>query len=973
MKRLLLILTLALSCNLLSAQSKIVKDFTPVCDSLATLIQERCGVEGKLKVKSIMRRGTSLDFYFTESLGDFPWNKSDIKWFRTTLKSLFLDKYRQNRLGEIYSRKVNLDRLAMPALTYDGQPAETRYKIKEPSRNNLLVKKIGSHKFDKGLSGRHIALWQSHGRYFDQGQETWSWQRPCLFGTCEDMFTQSFVLPYLVPMLENAGAYVLLPRERDVQKHEVIADNDPTAGGRGQATYTETGKWEDAGVGFADLKPVYLDLENPFTTGTVRKSPCVSTSSAPTASVTWRPTIPERGEYAVYVSYKTLPNSTSAAHYTVHHLGGKTEFVVDQRIGGGTWIYLGTFEFAAGDSGYVSLDNHTPKGCRLEVGATVTADAVKFGGGMGNIARSKYIDPKDTTAIASEPVISGMPRSAEAARYWLQWAGVDSTIYYQNEGKNDYRDDFMSRGDWSEWIDRTLGIPVDLTLGFHTDAGVTPNDSLIGTLAIYTYRSERKTEYPSGEDRMTSRMYADIVQNQIVNDIRASYDTLWAKRSLWDRSYRESRTPSSPAILIELLSHQNLADMKYGLDPSFKFDVSRAIYKGMLKYLSNRYHKDYVVQPLPVSSIGAEFGKDGKAVISWKPENDPLEPTAKPAGYILYTRIGNGGFDQGIVIKNSHQTDEICSHEVNLVPGEVMSFKVAAFNDGGIGFPSETVSIGIPAEKTSKDIILIVNNFDRTSGATLNGVDSGVPHIRDISFVGEMHNFNREDEWTSNDCPGFGASYSDMAGEIIAGNTFDYPSVHGKAVLAAGHPFYSCSNERFCSDSTFSSQARTLDLICGKQIDIFPEQMMKTVGDFAAKGGNILISGSYIGTVIKDEETKTFALETLGYKHITGKASRKGRIMPASNKAIRGLSGMEVVMEMNPDIYCIEYPDGLAPASANGQTFIRYADSNISAGVAHQGKGFRTVSLGFPIEVLKEEDMIAGLIENILKYFNDQQ
>ena len=314
MKRLLLILTLALSCNLLSAQSKIVKDFTPVCDSLATLIQERCGVEGKLKVKSIMRRGTSLDFYFTESLGDFPWNKSDIKWFRTTLKSLFLDKYRQNRLGEIYSRKVNLDRLAMPALTYDGQPAETRYKIKEPSRNNLLVKKIGSHKFDKGLSGRHIALWQSHGRYFDQGQETWSWQRPCLFGTCEDMFTQSFVLPYLVPMLENAGAYVLLPRERDVQKHEVIADNDPTAGGRGQATYTETGKWEDAGVGFADLKPVYLDLENPFTTGTVRKSPCVSTSSAPTASVTWRPTIPERGEYAVYVSYKTLPHSPSAAH-----------------------------------------------------------------------------------------------------------------------------------------------------------------------------------------------------------------------------------------------------------------------------------------------------------------------------------------------------------------------------------------------------------------------------------------------------------------------------------------------------------------------------------------------------------------------------------------------------------------------------------------------------------------------------------
>ena len=82
---------------------------------------------------------------------------------------------------------------------------------------------------------------------------------------------------------------------------------------------------------------------------------------------------------------------------------------------------------------------------------------------------------------------------------------------------------------------------------------------------------------------------------------------------------------------------------------------------------------------------------------------------------------------------------------------------------------------------------------------------------------------------------------------------------------------------------------------------------------------------------------------------------------------------MEVVMEMNPDVYCIEYPDGLAPASSNGQTILRYADSNISAGVAYQGQGFRTVSLGFPIEVLKEEDMIARLMENILKYFNDRQ
>jgi hypothetical protein len=35
------------------------------------------------------------------------------------------------------------------------------------------------------------------------------------------------------------------------------------------------------------------------------------------------PDIPETGEYAVYVSYKSLPLSARDARYTVHHKGEK--------------------------------------------------------------------------------------------------------------------------------------------------------------------------------------------------------------------------------------------------------------------------------------------------------------------------------------------------------------------------------------------------------------------------------------------------------------------------------------------------------------------------------------------------------------------------------------------------------------------------------------------------------------------------
>ena len=82
------------------------------------------------------------------------------------------------------------------------------------------------YKISRGLYNRHLTVWASHGRYYDGTKDSWEWQRPTLFGTNEDLFTQTIVIPYLIPMLERAGAVVFTPRERDWQRHEVIIDND---------------------------------------------------------------------------------------------------------------------------------------------------------------------------------------------------------------------------------------------------------------------------------------------------------------------------------------------------------------------------------------------------------------------------------------------------------------------------------------------------------------------------------------------------------------------------------------------------------------------------------------------------------------------------------------------------------------------------------------------------------------------------
>ena len=404
------IIVILLSAHVqLNGQSRIVEDFTAACDSLAVLYSDHCGVKGSLKLKSVMKRKKHLDFYFTETLSDFPFYHGDVKWLRSRLKSLFPEEYSGYSLGERYTRKVNVNRLELPRLTEDGNHARNDFKVHSPVKTRAIVTDLNVTYPTKGLKGRHIALWQSHGRYFDQTSQQWQWQRPCLFQTCEDMFTQGFVLPYLVPMLENAGAYLLMPRERDTQRNEVIVDNDPTCGARGTGEYEEKGKWTEIGWGFADTTDIYIDLENPFKAGTARQSSCVSSKSKNISSIKWTPDIPERGEYAVYVSYKSLENSTSAAHYTVSHMGGRSEFVVNQKMGGGTWIYLGTFEFAQGTEGSVLLSNSTPEGYTHESGAVITADAVRFGGGMGNIARSPHIEPDDSVSAAVAPITSGLP------------------------------------------------------------------------------------------------------------------------------------------------------------------------------------------------------------------------------------------------------------------------------------------------------------------------------------------------------------------------------------------------------------------------------------------------------------------------------------------------------------------------------------------------------------------------------------
>ena len=826
---------------------------------------------------------------------------------------------------------------------------KSRLYGKIEAKGNPWVKNVSRpYKVSEGLQGRHIALWQSHGKYYKQEKKEWVWQRPRLFGTTEDLYTQSVVVPYLIPMLEQAGAYVFTPRERDWQRHEVIVDNDKAnQNGHYLDKNYKKYKWENYAPGFAHVQATYTDKHNPFYDGTVRY---IRTQKKPEkAFAEWIPNIPEKGRYAVYVSYRSKKESVSDAKYTVFHNGGATEFLVNQQMGSGTWVYLGTFEFDKGmnDYGMVVLSNES-----AEKGV-VCADAVRFGGGMGNIER--------------EGKTSGLPRYLEGARYWAQWAGMPYAVYSKSEGQNDYNDDINTRSLMTNYLsggsvynptERGLKVPFELSLGLHSDAGFDKDNQLVGSLGIYT------TDFNDGKlncgiSRYASRDLVDMVLTGLQQDIQSNFGIHWARRSMWNRNYSETRLPAVPSMILEILSHQNFSDLRYAYDPKFKFTVGRSIYKSMLKYLAEMHDEKYVVQPLPVRSFGITEGQEKNTfTLSWKPEIDLSEPTAKADGYVVYTRIGHGGFDNGTYVDKP-------SYTMEAEPGMVYSFKVTAVNKGGESFPSEILSAY--RAKKSKGNILIVNAFHKLCGpavvqsALYQGFDlashPGIPYVNTPAHCGYQQNFDRRNEGLET-ADGLGYSGSELEGMLIAGNTFDYPFVHGKAIQAADrYSFVSCSDQFLEENSHPLAAYQLVDIICGEDNAPFSQSLRTQIEAYTQQGGTLLISGSHLS---QKAGSDTWCENILKFKN-------GGNVAPQSVQAV---TGAQITISLptlaNEATYAVPAPGCLLPCE-NGYTSFIYTTGNYGAGTVYNGK-YRTFALGFPFESIQDVSQRTHVMKAALNF-----
>lgn len=826
-------------------------------------------------------------------------------------------------------------------IAYDGKPWVTNTSL--------------PHAVSSGLQGKHIALWASHGRFYDTVKGEWRWQRPNMFCTNEDLFTQTIVVPYLIPMLERAGANVFTPRERDWQTAEVVVDNDDAT-----AFYKETnrnGRWTTApALGFAMPRGNIYDGYNPFTQGTLRQVSATKGNEA--SSAAYQPSFPKTGRYAVYVSYATFENSVDDAVYTVFHQGQQTTFRVNQQMGGGTWVYLGTFEFDQGCSPY----NRVEVSAQSASKGIVTTDAVRFGGGMGNIERGGSV--------------SGMPRCLEGARYAAQWAGVPYSIYSLYQGEDDYKDDINSRSLMTNWLaggspyapkKEGKKVPIDLCLAIHSDAGFDKDmQSIYGSLAICT-TDFNDGNLDAGLTRQHSKDFCERLLEQTKKDIKAQYGS-WTWRDLYDRNYSETRLPAMPSAIFETLSHQSFPDMRLGHDPWFKFTLARSIYKTILRYEAEAHGEKVVVSPLAPESFRVTLDRQGNAILSWLPQKDREESSATATSYNVYMAMGGFDYDNGRNTGHTYFTQKL---ESDLL----YRFRITAVNAGGESFPTEELCVvwhGADAKT-----VMIVNGFQRLSGPSqintptekgfdLND-DPGVSYGMTAGWSGTQQVFStstagREGYGT------FGYCGNEMAGQFVAGNSFNYVAEHTLAIMSAGrYNVVSASKGALEWGGVNLHDYDAIDLILGNErsgiathyYKTFTPQMRKQLLAYQKSGrGALLVSGSYIGSDMRDEEEKAFLQQLLHFTH-------QGTVR-TDNSTVTGVQQVFAVTNtLNPDHYATVQSDVLQPC---GSAFVamQYRGGQTAA-VAYRGET-NTFAMGFPFECITNSAQRAMVMKGIMNF-----
>lgn len=792
-----------------------------------------------------------------------------------------------------------------------GKP-ETR----DIQKKNAIVPTIAPGNVSGALANKTIYINQSHGWFDDIDFGRWRIQRGNCYNIIEDFSSPEFMNIWVLPLLRNAGAKVQMVREMDLQTNMVIVDNADGVSNPSNGKYLETGAWETSTInGFKQkTTATWVGVSiNPFNQGSGQNRLALITTGAATATATWIAAIPADGYYNVYASWAAYSARAKDAQYLIYHSGGVTEVKMNQTIDGYTWNLLGNFYFeknAPEDQRKVVLTNKSSD----TTATNVSADAVRWGGGMGDVERHTH-------------GISGRPRWEEEAVNYLQFNGFgySGTLY---TGDDDESGGWSDRAQYAGWehSGKDGGVEDALYFAFHTNAYTGCGSTARG---LATYRHTTATA--------ASQQFQTIMHDTMYDHITSLWIPGWTARSKNATNFGENNQASLgtnlPGFLIEGLFHDNEADCAAYGDPRFRYLYARAIVHGIIKYFETRDSIDLKSPPEPPQNFRIISQNNGTSILSW---DVPLNSSnnshyGDPAvSYLVYKSTNGFGFDNGTPVSGTSYT------ATGLVNGQAVFFRVAAVNTGGISLPTETLATSAGGSR-----VLIVNGFDRNQ-------NSLIPKIT-ITNAGTT---DRHDP------------------RIF--QAFNYIIEHAKAIVYMSLQISSTSNEAVINGQVNLTDYAAVYWICGEE-STADETLNTTeqtkIQDYLNGGGKLFISGSEIGYDLGRSGSSTAA--DIAFYNNYLKASYVGD--DAGTYAATGSAGifqnLGALSFINTSArYDAEAPDQLGVSGGSTVNMTYSGGSAGNAGIQYSGT-YKLVMLGFPFETIVSAQTRQDIMTAVANFF----
>lgn len=774
------------------------------------------------------------------------------------------------------------------------------------------------------LSGVVVYTSAGHGFGANEALTAWIPERPLLYAVNEDMGNID-QLNRFAEAAWKAGATVVPFRPLGYQTNEVVLDNmDTNATSRGQVTF--------GGTWYNSSQTIFYGQAGdavPYRYAAVNTNGSTSWAS-------YRPVIPEVGEYPVYTWVRHGSDRANQL-YRVYHSGGVTDVRVNHRDVGCGWVWLGNYHFEAGTNGHVNIGNHVLAG---DTGDYVFADAIRFGNGRGNVSRG-------TAGL------SGFEQDLESSRFWViksMGQGMLSSLY-DLAGYDDRSDNIGQPARMAAYMCRSNDAPRwrRVYVGFHSNAG---SGSSRGAIGLYDTRIQ--SGYPSLYAAQTN--LAAALARQCNVDMRAGTNSVipsWSTRtsylygSAYGELYNSSVFLKMDTTINEVAFHDNELDCAVLKLPAGREWLARSSVRGLIKHLAGYYASGIVNTNAPDRPVNlkAVNSGSGQVTVSWAMPARDAASGGQPQGFILYTSTDGRGFANPVAVPGGSTTSKVLT---NLNAGATIFFRVCATNAGGESLDSAVAGVRVTANG-AKPGVLVVDGFKRN--------DAGLSPTRYFAN-------------------GLNGQVTLVRPRMI--NSFDYVKEHGQALAVAGQTFdYADSTQ--VTTALLTNYAKVVWML-GEESTVdetFSTAEQTAVTNYLGKGGRLFVSGAEIGwdlgrSGVSSSADVNFFTNVLRAVY----ASDSGGTGQVTGTAGGFLSGVSIgfnYTNLLSDIYAANWPDVLRTGSGAVTAAVYGASSSGTSGaiVQYSNSTYRTIVMGFPFETITNETTRATVMTKAMQFLSD--